>query len=289
MAKTKSKRSSKRNGALRLKRPKKLARSVLDRITDPVPEVPRFLAVIYAFGGVGKTTLLGTMPGRGLVIDVPQHEGGTSVLHDKAPRIKVVSVVDWEELNTLYHHLRKGEHNFDWVGLDTLTAAQELARKKVIKERDEIASAAHKLRIQDYGDIGQLMGQLYERFRVLPMPVIFTIQERVRKEEDEQEEQVTRIIPNLTPKSLDMLIPHPMLIGRLYLYEAENGKWTRQMRVGPHTRFVTKARSVPERPLPSVIRNPNLGNILAYMMGQDVPRPKRGKESEPSLIDLSEE
>jgi len=131
------------------------------------------------------------------------------------------------------------------------------------------------------------MGQLYERFRLLPIPVIFTAQEKARKEGDEDEE-VTRVIPNVSPASLDMLIPHPMLIARLYLYETEDGKWLRQLRVGPHARFVTKSRSSPSRVLPAIIRRPNLGNILGYMMGLDVPRPLRGRESEPGLIDLSE-
>ena len=271
---------------LRLAKPEKMKRDVLDRITDPVAQVPRFMALIYAYGGVGKTTLLGTIPGRGLVIDIPQFEGGTSVLSDKAPRIKMVPVVDWDELNKLYQYLRKGEHPFDWVAIDTITGAQQLARQKVLKERDEIASSSHKLRIQDWGDMGQLMGQLFEKFRLLPIPVILLAQEKARKEDTDDDETITRIVPNVSPASLDALVPHPMLTGHLYLYETDEGKWVRQLRVGPHSRYITKARSLPDRPLPAVIRNPNLGNILAYMMGQDVPRPKEGKESTPDLIDL---
>lgn len=284
--KMKSKRSSKPK--LLLSKPKKLARSVLDRITEPAADVPRFLALIYAMAGVGKTTLLGTMPGKGLVMDVPQFEGGTSVLYDKRNRIKIVPVLNWSELNELYHMLRKGGHGFDWVAIDTLTAVLQLARQKVIKERDEIASAGHKLRLQDWGEMAQLMGQLYERFRLLPIPVIFLAQEVAKKEDDDDGEGVSHIIPSLSPKSLEMLLAHPMLIGRLYLYETDEGKWVRQLRVGPHARFVTKARSVPGRELPPIIRKPDLSNILAYMMGQDVPRPLRGKESEPGLIDLGE-
>jgi len=271
---------------LKLNKPKRLARSVLDRITEPSPDVPRFLALIYAFGGVGKTSLLATLPGRGLVIDFPQFEGGTSVLHQHAKRIKVVPVVSWEELDKLYKYLRGGKHPYEWVAIDTISAASQLARQKVIKERDEIASEGHKLRIQDWGEIGQLMIQMFERFRLLGMPVILLSQERTRKEEDEDEELITRIVPNITPAALDALVPHPMLTGRLFLHQKSNGTWVRQLRVGPHLRFITKARSLPERPLPAVIRNPHLGNIIAYMMGQDVSPPKKGRESEPGLIDL---
>lgn len=285
MVKTKKKKS---HVSLKLVKEGKRPKSVIDRITEPVPYVPNFLVLIYAFGGVGKTTLLGTLPGYGLVIDIPDFEGGTSVLSNKAKRIKKTSVYEWDEFDELYKMLRKGEHQFDWVAIDTITAAGKLARKKVIDERDEIASRAHKLRIQDWGEIGQLNEQLYEKFRSLPIPVIFTAQERTREitDPDNEDETITRIVPNISPASLDALIPHPMLTGRLYMYEDSDGKWHRQLRVGPHSRFVTKTRSLPDRPLPAIIRSPKLGNILAYMMGQDVKKPKQGEESDAGLIDL---
>lgn len=278
--------SSKKTTRLKLAKNKKLAIDVLDRISDPEAEVARFLALIYAYGGVGKTTLLRTLPGKGLVIDIPQFEGGTNVLADQAPRIKKVEVVEWDELNKLYLYLRKmGQHPYEWVAMDTISAAQQLARQKVLKERsDEIA--IHKVKLQDWGEISQLMGQLFEKFRLLPIPVVFLAQEKAKKETDEDDETFTRIIPNVSPASLDLLVPHPMLTGHLYLYETDEGKWIRQLRVGPHSRYVTKARSAPDRPLPAIIRNPNLGNILAYMMGQDVKKPRAGQESNPDLIDL---
>ena len=270
---------------LKLPKPEKRPRSVLERITEPSAEPSNFLVLIYSYAGIGKTTLIGTMPGNGLVIDIPDFEGGTSVLHPKRKRIKEVTALEWADFDKLYKMLRKGEHHFDWVAIDSITGAQQLARKKVIKERDEIAGEGHKLRLQDWGEIAQLNAQLYERFRSLPMPVIFTAQEKPKKETDEDEDDITRIIPNVSPASLDALVPHPMLTGRLYLYETDDGKFVRQLRVGPHSRFVTKARSLPSRPLPAIIRKPDLGHILAYMMGQDVPRPKRGKDSAAELIE----
>ncbi len=281
-----AKKKMKSRNSLKLSKQGKRPKSVIDRITEPVPDVPNFLVLIYAFGGVGKTTLLGTLPNYGLVIDIPDFEGGTSVLYKKSRRIKVTSVYEWDEFDVLYKMLRKMEHQFDWVSIDTITAAGKLARKKVIKERDEIGGAGHKLRIQDWGEIGQLNEQLYEKFRSLPIPVIFTAQERERTTTNDDEEEITRVVPNISPASLDALIPHPMLTGRLYMYEDSDGKWHRQLRVGPHSRFVTKSRSLPDRPLPAIIRNPNLGNILAYMMGQDVPKPKKGKESDAGLLDM---
>ena len=43
--------------------------------------------------------------------------------------------------------------------------------------------------------------------------------------------------------------------------------WERRLWVGPNNTFVTKTRAVPGRELPEVIRNPNLGQIVGYLLG----------------------
>lgn len=268
-------------------------RSIIERIRKPRAEVAQYLAVIYGRGGVGKTTMLGTMPGRGLVIDIPQFEGGDMVLSNKRDRISIAPVRVWEEINTLYLALRKGGQingtKYDWVAIDTISACQQLARKKVLKERDEIRAQRYEIRLNDWGSISQLMGQLFEQFRLLSMPVIFTAQEKARRDDRNDEEDGERIIiPNVSPASLDLLIPHPLLIGRLYMYEGEDSKWERRLRVGPHSNYVTKSRSIPGRALPPIIRKPHLGNILGWMRGKDV-KPPRAAPSDDSLVDLSEE
>lgn len=267
-------------------------KSILERIRKPIAAAEQFVVVIYARGGVGKTTLLGTIPGKGLVIDIPQYEGGDMVLADKANRIDIAPAETWEELNDLYLALKKGPvsgKKYDWVGIDTGTACQQLARRKVLKERDEIASKRYEIRLQDYGSIGELMGQLFERFRTLPMPVYFTMQERLRRDDRELEgSEEGIIVPDVTPASLRTLIPHPILIGRLYMHQNDSGDWERYLRVGPHANFVTKARSVPGRSLPPVIRKPNLGRIVAWMRGEDVKRP-RAAPDETLTVDLGEQ
>ena len=268
-----------------------MARSILERIRKPRAAAEQYLVVVYARGGVGKTTLLGTIPGRGLVIDIPQYEGGDMVLVDKADRISIAPVKTWEELNELYLALRKGEPiggvKYDWVAVDTGTACQQLARKKVLKERDEIASKPYVVRLQDWGSMGELMGQLFERFRLLPMPVYFTMQERIRRDESEGEDGERIIVPDISPLALRSLIPHPILIGRLYMHQNDSGDWERYLRVGPHASFITKARSVPGRRLPPVIRKPNLGRIVAWMRGEDV-KPPRAAPDDTLIVDLEE-
>jgi phage nucleotide-binding protein len=268
-------------------------RTILERIRKPQAQIKRYLVVIYARGGVGKTTLLGTIPGQGLVIDVPQYEGGDMVLADKRNRIDIAPVETWEELNDIYLALKKnagkiGDTQYNWVAIDTITACQQLARKKVIKERDEITSKPYQIRGQDWGSMKELMGQLFERFRLLSMPVYFTAQEKVRRDRDSPEEDAESIVvPNVQPAAIDLLLPHPMLIGRLYMHQNDEGKWERYLRVGPHENFVTKARSMPGRRLPPIIRKPNLGQIIAWMCGEDVKRPRAAPDDMLS-VDLSE-
>jgi hypothetical protein len=268
-----------------------MARSIIERIRKPLAAVEQYLVVIYARGGVGKTTLLGTMQGRGLVIDIPQFEGGDMVLSDKGDRIRIAPVRVWEEINDLYLALKKGAltGKYDWVAIDTVSACQQLARKKVLKERDEIMSKRYEIRLNDWGSISQLMGQLYEQFRLLPLPVIFTAQEKARKDDREDEDGERIVIPNVSPASLDLLIPHPLLIGRLFMHQTDGGKWERRLRVGPHANFVTKSRSIPGRALPPVIRKPHLGRILGWMRGEDVKCPRAAPDEDSLTVDLSDE
>lgn len=237
-----------------------------------------------------NTTLLGTIPGRGLVIDIPDYEGGDMVLLDKKKRISIAPAETWEELNTLYMTLKKNDGvikgvKYDWVAIDSVTGAQQLARKKVLREREEITAKAYQIQLRDWGGIGQLMGELFEKYRLLKMPVYFTAQEKAKRDESLEDGEVSRLmIPNISPMALDQLIPHPILIGRLYMHEDDEGNWQRYFRVGPHANFITKARCVPGRPLPNIIEKPNLGKIVAWMSGK--PDAKKPRAAPEDTVDL---
>ena len=105
---------------------------LIQRIHKPRAELARVSVCIYARGGVGKTTLFSTMPGKGLVIDIPQVEGGTSVLAGLTDKVDILPVVTWDELQGAYEFLKGGQHDYKWVGVDTITACQELAKRKAI-------------------------------------------------------------------------------------------------------------------------------------------------------------
>lgn len=259
-----------------------MAKSIESRIHAPSGEFDRFGACIYAEVGVGKTSLLRGMRGKGLVIDVPQVEDGTQVLAG-ANHINVIQIRKWSELDEIYQYLRRGQHDFTWVAFDTITALQKLAKRKIVRERDEIATRPYQITLQNWGSVGELMGDMFYQFRGLPISVIFLAQVRDRSDDD----GVRTIRPNVSPAALDALKPSLHLIGYYYI-SYDNGRVQRRMRVSPHPETPTKARNVPGRELPPVLLRPKLSTVIDYMMGKEgAKRPKAAKDDEELSIDLS--
>lgn len=235
---------------------------------------------IYGRPGTGKTTLVGTMPGNGFLIDTKDIEGGNFVLEDKADRITVTDLERWDEIDDIFWALKKQDRkqlpnvDFDklkWVCIDSITGMQKLAIRKVVKERDLDVDPAD-VSLRDWGKVGQMVGELVYRFRTLPYATIFTAQERKFGGGDNDEP--IRLGPSVSPGALDSLVTSLMLIGRLQVTSESK----RLLRVGPHDLYVTKCRAKPGRQMPSVVSDPNLEVMLKYLLGKG-PRPKEAKES----------
>lgn len=237
--------------------------AVLPGTYKPGSKPPSSIAVcIYGKGGVGKTTLLGTMPGKGLVLDIPQMEGGTVVLSDKA-NIDVKEVTSWNDVDAIYWFLAKENHDYRWVGIDSITAMAELARRKTIKERT-LADDAHTVSLQEWGKVGSLVAELIYKFRTLPIATIWIAQERRHGGEMAQE---AFIGPDVSPRALAALQPSMFLLGRLSVEQGLDGTYQRQLRVGPHPFYLSKMRASPGADVPPLIANPNLGKLLRYALG----------------------
>lgn len=254
----------------------------------PSKRVPQYMVVIYGQGGAGKTSLFGTLErlGRGLVIDTPQYEGGTEVIAQHRKFIDVREARTWTDIEALYHAVRTGKATFEdggepyqWVGIDTGTGVQKIARRKVKADEDDEEmrriGQAYKLTLPNYGSIGDLMAIFFEDFRNLRIPVIIMCQEREREDE---ETGAMVVGPDLTPMSLREVVPHPKLLGRLYVARNGKGQWERRLRVGVHPGYYTKVRAVQGRRLPAIIKRPHLGDILAYMSGEDIPKPRAARD-----------
>lgn len=219
---------------------------------------------IFGHGGSGKTTLAGTMPGHGLLVDVPQIEGGTFVLQQHADRIDIKPVEEWDEIDEVYRVLSVQDPSdpdrYRWVAIDSVTAFTELAKRKTVKERG-LTMDPSQIGLQEWGKIGNLVGELVYRFRKLDIHTIWLAQEHKFGQDHEI------LGPNTSPAAREKLLPSMMMVGHLFVADVE-GKPERRLRVGPHADFDTKCRTLPGVDMPAIIRNPNLGQILPYMLGR---------------------
>lgn len=220
---------------------------------------------IYGRSGTGKTTLVGTMPGRGLIIDVPQAEGGTFVLADTEGRIDVKEIHTWQEIQEVFWFLQKENHDYKWVAIDSITAMTELAKRKIIRER-ELAADPAKITLPEWGQLNQLVIELIYQFRTLPIHVIFVAQEAIHKENDDSAIP-PQIGPDTRTKAVNSLIPSMLLVGRTSVETTHTGGYEYRFRIGPHPTYMTKVRHKQGLEVPNVIRNANLGLLLRYLFG----------------------
>lgn len=236
----------------------------LSGVYKPAAKPQQSLGIcIYGRGGVGKTTLVGTMPGRGLVIDVPQIEGGTFVLSNVADRIDVKPVEKWDDVDDVFWFLKEKNHDYQWVAIDSITAFVELAKRKCIKER-KLDEDPHTTTMQEWGKIGNLCSEMIYKFRTLRQHTIWIAQERTHGSEERGE--AVQIGPNVTPATLTALTPSMMILARLSV-ENNAGTYERRLRIGPHPTYMTKVRAMPGKDVPSVIRDPHLGKLLKFLVG----------------------
>ena len=265
--------------------PTSTSKSIADRIAKPSAKLGYVAAAIFGKGGAGKSTLLGTMPGMGIVIDIPQVEGGTFVLADQADHVRVVTISTWEELEDLYIYLRDEKHGFKWYGFDTVTATQELAKRKTLKERD-LSGDPRIIDRQDWGKIGELQKYLFYTYRSLPMHGIFLAQEKLR---GGGEDGALEYQPDISPASLGGLVGSMSLVGRLFTREVADPKTKelvteRRLRVGTQTLSVAKVRALPTRQLPPVLKNPHLGRIFAWQLGSKNATCPEAASADPDLF-----
>lgn len=243
--------------------------------------------------GAGKTTLASTMPGRGLIIDIPTTEGGSFVIpEDRTHRIVGVTMETWEDLADIYKALQtKDDSAFEpfitetwpglkalnWVCIDSITGMANLAREKVLRDRKETARTPdYQVALNEWGFIGNLVGWEVPKFQVLPYTKIWIAQERTHGGYDDDPGPV-QVGPAITRSALALLKPPMTIMGRL---SVEGDKERRVLTVGPPGGdYIVKARVLPGKKLPNKIVDPNLGQILRYMF-KDGPRPKAFKEAE---------
>jgi phage nucleotide-binding protein len=123
--------------------------------------VPKIL--VYGGAGVGKTTLIASLPGKVLILSA---EAGLLSLAGADLDADVVEVTSIEALRAVYAELRAGDHGYAWVVLDS------------VSEIAEIVLSAEKAKTKDprqaYGALSDEMVKIMRAFRDLSCGVYFS-------------------------------------------------------------------------------------------------------------------
>jgi hypothetical protein len=153
----------------------------------PASELPQnqnFL--VYGDSGTGKTRLAASAP-KILMIDV-NDKGQDSVRRDLNPDF--IQVEYWREINDIYWFLQEGDHDYESVGIDTVSNLQNICMDFVLGDeasRDASRDPDMPSR-QAWGKVGKLMRTQIINYRNLPLNVIFVAQLRARQIGDEDED-----------------------------------------------------------------------------------------------------
>lgn len=148
--------------------------------------------VLYGPPGSGKTTMGATFPS----VLFLSAESGLLSIRDRS--IDVWTVSGWEDIEEAYEYLRKGDHAYKSVVIDSLTEVQKKLHEHIIRKFPGKRRDYEDLLSQsDWGYAIDRMRKMCRAFRDLPMNVVFIALDQTEEREDEV---VTR--PALQGKTL---------------------------------------------------------------------------------------
>lgn len=256
----------------------------IEKRIKPVASITTPMRVaLYGRAGSGKTTIAATFPAP-LLVDIKQEEGTASVAD--VPGLQVFPAESWEDFEQVYWFLENGEHKFKTVILDTVTQLQELAIRQVLskaKKSDEDAGGFGTMSKGQWGDVATLMKTWLMNFRNLGFNVVYLAQERVFNAGDDAPEDnqiAPEVGPRLMPSVGSTLNAAVDYIGQTFVREhivrkrdpktkkVEEMKSVQYcLRVGPHSYYTTKVRSIKSTKIPSFLVDATYEDLVELRAG----------------------
>lgn len=174
----------------------------------------KITALVYASPGYGKTTMLGKLKGKTLIIDVDK---GSSVLAGQQGDISILRLDD--DLNDLFTVLKKLEEScpFDNICIDSLSELEKsmLTVYGRLGKNDGAPELAHYNRTQFK------IVDICRRFRNLPANIIFTTWESIIDYVAVDGSKYNKSIPMLSGKTSDTICGLCDVVGRLEISKDE--------------------------------------------------------------------
>jgi len=223
-----------------------------------IGNVSRFIALVIGQSGIGKTSLLKTVPPDEPVF-VVSAEAGLLCVRDlvESKRVQGVEVSSFADLAEVYTYLSSpAASGFKWVFIDSLT---EIAARCLEAVKAKFPSKSESFQMWDF--YNSQMTSLVKAYRDLPMfNVVFTALH------SEEKDDVNRryIGPLLTGKALkEMIASWFDLVLYMVSLPDKEGKEQRCFITSPYTCWPGKDRSGKL----AVVEAPHLGQIKAKILG----------------------
>lgn len=235
--------------------------------------------VIYGRSGTGKTTLGASFPKPLLLLDVGDR--GTDSIAD-VKKVDRTDVGDWDQFEQAYWWLREEEGaGYETAMIDTVSMLQRLAEAKVqgIDPQDLEEHSWGSMKRGQWGEVAGLMKVWLNRFRDLPMNVVFIAQDRTFNFDEEKGEGenvlMPEVGPGLSPSIAKTLNASVSVIGNTFIRsrptiskrKVKTNKIEYCLRIGPNPVYTTKIRKSKSIELPDVIVNPTYDAIIEIIKG----------------------
>ena len=187
-------------------------------------------ALVYAPPGFGKTTLLGRLPGRTLIVDV---ESGTSTLVNSNSDVDIVRLSGSPgEIRNILTELQQ-DCPYDNVCIDSLS---ELERWMLglLGQKGNNGGAPH---MEHYKQVNFNLLDIVRQFRALRANLVMTAWEEGKQMTADSGEKYTRAAPQLSGKSSDNICGLCDIVGQIVISTKEETKGERFIRLtsGMHT------------------------------------------------------
>lgn len=217
----------------------------------------RMRVLVHGYPGSGKTYYASTIAqlGKTLVVDMASEKGGLSyrgsVWEKNVDIVRPKSVV---ELTAIYKALAKGDHPYEAVVLDSLSAVQKSAERWLLGYEEDAVSEIKKGRsgpdMRTWGNILNIVTDictfwmaLADGNRAKPIHVVFTSQTKAH----EDDEGNTRLYPDVSKgsRSIALACPDYVLFTDWEEVPADDGSGMNIkhiVRIGPDMDIATKAR-----------------------------------------------